>query len=106
MILIFSIDQMTLECHVIEGTSRDSSAIEVSWTVHNGTLCSHLEGVSLERFNITLEAAVRGSSLMSKLGSVTLPLASTALHISYLSLMILYSFSDYRTVHFQKYFFG
>ena len=91
---------------MIEGTSHDSSAIEVSWTVHNGTLCSYLEDISLWRLNITLEAAVKGSSLMTKLGSVTLPMVSTALHISYLSLMILYSFSDYRTVHFQEHFFG
>ena len=91
---------------MIEGTSRDSSAIEVSWTVHNGTLCSHLEGVSLERFNITLEAAVKGSSLMSKLGSVTLPLASNALHVMCLLSMLLHWFSGKRAVHFQEHFNG
>ena len=97
---------MILECRVIEDTSSGSPAIEVSWTVQNGTLCSHLESVSLERLNITLEAAVKGSSLISKLGSVTLPMASTALHVMCLLSMLLQPFSEERTVHFQEHFNG
>jgi len=64
---------------MIEGTS-DSSAIDVKWTVHNdAALCSRLERVNITL--ITMETAVNGSSLTSKLGSVTLPMASTSVYI-------------------------
>ena len=68
---------------MIDGSEDEMFSVEVSWAVHNETLCIHLEAAPIHNVEITLEAADENSSLLTSLASVKLPLVSNLLLVQF-----------------------